>query len=282
MNDTTALINGVTIGAGTAYRWADWPSGLYSTPPIRTTDTGLPDSHGVTAGLDRLNGRLVAFDVFVRAASRADGEVALAVLEAAFAPSDSETTLDVRITGTPDEYRLYGRPRGVLAPLGRRFINGTARVRCEFMATDPRRYALTESTATTGLATSSGGLAFPALAPFVFGTGGTGNTMSCFNAGTIATPWVATFTGPLVAPELVHNDTGKRLSLTGASLVAGDVLVVDAHDGVHTVIFNGAARYAWLAATSQWFLLEPGANSVVLLGASGAGSVSIAWRSAWA
>lgn len=280
MIDVTAVINGLTIGAGTSYRWADWPQGLLETPSIRVGDVPRAQAHGVIAGLDWMNSLAISFDILVLGSSRTDAEVKLAALLAAFAPEQSNVALDVRISGSPSEYRLYGRPRGVQTALGRGFLSGTIRARAEFLATDPRKYSTTEQTASTGLATSSGGLTFPASAPFVFGSGGSGSTMSCPNDGTFAAPWVATFAGPLVAPTLTHVDSGKALILSGANIAAGETLIVDSL--ARTILLNGtASRYSWLAATSQWFDLSPGTNSVNLTGASGSGTVSLAWRSAW-
>jgi len=278
--DATATIRGLTIGAGTDYRWREWPRGLLGTPRIRSADIERAQAHGMIAGRDWMGSRAVVFDITVLGSGQADGETKLNELLEAFAPSETDIALDVRISGNPAEYRMYGRPRGVDDNLGRMTLTGKMRARCEFVATDPLRYSTTEQSTSTGLATSSGGLTFAASAPFVFGTGGSGSTMSCPNDGTFAAPWVATFTGPLVAPTLTQVGTGKALILSGASLAAGETLVVDSKR--HTVLLNGtASRYSWLAAASQWFDLLPGANSINLTGASGSGTVSIAWRSAW-
>lgn len=279
MIDVTATVDGLTIGAGTVFRWASFPDGLFNTPQIRVGDIARAQAHGVIAGQDWLGSVAIAFDIVITGTSRTDAETQLQLLLAAFAPSAVDVPLDVRISGAPDEYRMYGRPRGVQTALGKGLLSGTIRARCEFVATDPRRYSTTLQTASTGLGTATGGLAFPAVAPFVFGAGGTGNTMSCPNPGTFPTPWVATFTGPLVAPTITHVASGKALILSGANLAAGETLVVDSK--ARTVLLNGtASRYLWLAAASQWFDLDPGANSVNLTGASGAGNVSIAWRAA--
>lgn len=279
--DVRALIRGVTIGAGTSYRWSAWPEGVIDTPEIRVGDEPLAQRHGVQAGADWLGSRHIVFYIHVLGSSKADVESKVVALEQAFAPSPTDVTLDVRYYGSPNEWRVYGRPRGIKSQITRQVVTGyIAAARCEFTATDPRRYSQAQSSATTGLSASSGGLTFPAVAPFVFGTGGAGSTMSCPNDGTYDAPWVATFTGPLVAPELVHVASGKRLTLSGANLAAGDSLVLDSK--AHTVLLNGtASRYSWLTPTSQWFDLSPGANSVTFNGASGAGSVTIAWRHTW-
>lgn len=280
MTAATATLRGVTFGAGTSYRWASWPSGLLATPAIRSGDTPRAGSHGIQAGPDLLGGANIVFDLWVLAVTRVAAETAAAELLAAFAPSSVDLPLTVTMSGAPDTYLLYGRPRGAECRPDAKFNGGVLRVRAEFAATDPRRYSSTEQTASTGLPTAAGGLEFGAVAPFVFGTGGSGGAMSCPNEGTFPTPWVATFTGPLVGPVLRLEATGEQVSFSGATVASGQTLVVDSTE--RTVLLDGTtSRYSWLAPTSRWFELAAGANTVTLLGASGAGTVELAWRSAW-
>lgn len=251
---------------------------LWAPPEVRQAEQARAQAHGMSPGRDWFGSRLVAAEFYVIGDTDAIEAVNRQTLTGAWQPpSDTSAVPLVWMEDDGIKYRLYGKPR-----LASPRVEPRIPTECRFVATDPLIYSNVESSASTGLSTAVGGLSFPATAPFVFGSAGTGNTMSCPNDGNTATSWVATFTGPLIAPELVHVGSGKRISLTGASLAAGETLVVDSGPGKHTVLYMGTtSRYSWLAAASQWFDLEPGANSVTLLGASGAGSVSIAWRSAW-
>lgn len=285
MIDVTTTLNGLTFGAGTSIRWAGWPTGLLDTPDIRVGDVPRSQQHGVYSGQDWLGARHVVFDLVVVGVNRADGESQVTALAQAFQPSAVDVPLDVRLFGSPSEYRLFGRPRGIQVQPDRRGLSGVWRARAEFMCSDPRRFATTLSTATTGLPTGAGGLVFAAAAPFVFGSSGSGSTMSCFNGigvvpATFEVPWVASFTGPLVAPAITLVGPGTQLNLASANLAAGDVLVLDSRQ--HTVMLNGvASRYFWLTGASRWFDLQPGANSINLSGASGGGNVTTTWRSGW-
>lgn len=266
-------LNGLLMGAGTVYEVQTFD--VWAAPDLRQGESARAQQHGLYPGTDWLGGRFAKLKVTVKPTSPAADIAARQVLAAAWKPPTSGTSQLVWQEADGVKYTLFGKPR--LAD-----TRGEYRMpsECRFIATDPRIYANTQSTASTGLATSTGGLSFAASAPFVFGTSGSGSTMACTNAGTFAAPWTATFAGPLVAPTLTHVSSGKTLILSGASLAAGDSLVVDS--AAKTILLNGtASRYSWLAAGSQWFDLEPGANSVNLTGASGAGTVTMTWRSAW-
>lgn len=267
-------LNGLLMGPSTDFvtRQLD----LWSAPDIRTGETARAQQHGLYAGTDWLGGRMIAAAFYVTGTTDAVEVVNRQSLAAAWQMPASGTR--AQLVWQEDDgvkYCVFGKPR-----LASPKVEPRLPTECRFVATDPRIYANVASSAATGLATASGGLLFPAVAPFVFGTGGAGATMACTNAGTFSTPWSATFTGPLVAPTLTHVTSGKALILSGASLAAGETLVVDS--AAHTVLLNGtASRFSWLAGSSQWFDLDPGSNAVNLTGASGAGTVTITWRSAW-
>lgn len=267
-------LNGLLMGPGTNFvtRQLD----LWSAPDVRAGEAVRAQQHGLYPGTDWLGGRMIAAAFYVTGTTDAL-EVAnrQSLAQAWKMPDPGSRAQLVWQEDDGIKYCVFGKPR-----LASPKVEPRVPTECRFVATDPRIYANAPSSATTGLSTSSGGLTFAAAAPFVFGTGGAGSTMACPNAGTFTTPWTATFTGPLVAPTLTHVTTGKAIILSGASLAAGDTLVVDS--AAKTILLNGtASRYSWLAGTSQWFDLDPGANSVNLTGASGAGTVTLAWRSAW-
>ena len=266
-------LNGILMGPSTNYTVRNLD--MWSAPELRQGETARAQAHGMYQGTDWLSSRLVAAQLYVAAQTTDAAEIGLRqVLAGAWQPpSDGGTVPLVWQEDDGVKYRLNGKPR-----LASSAVSPRMPTECRFVATDPRIYANTLSTASTGLASSGGGFAVPALVPWSGGSGGTGSTISCPNTGTFSTPWVATFTGPLVGPALTHS-SGNVLNFGGASLAAGETLVVDS--AAKTVLLNGtASRYLWLTVT-QWFDLIPGANAITLTGASGSGTVSIAWRSAW-
>lgn len=272
MNNYTATLNGLTIGSGTIYKWTAWPSGL-GTPDIRVQDTARPRRHGVTASDDLLGARTVTFEVTVQGALTAL-ETALTNLSAAFAPSNADTWLDLRVTGSPSEYALLGRPRGVEWDLSRRFTFGLADARCTFVATDPNKYgpAVTQA---ISLPTGTAGLFVPAVGPFVFGSQ-SGGEASISNTGTAAVDWTAVITGPMTTPRLEMVGLSRRVSFD-LSLAAGETLVLDSRTG--SALLNGSTpRTSTLQPGSRWWQLPVGASTLRLRAASGSGSISVSFR----
>lgn len=151
----------------------------------------------------------------------------------------------------------------------------------QLAAPDPLRYATVASTASCGLATTSGGLAFPLVFPLDFGSGSTGGTLLLTNAGNTATWPIWTITGPVTNPVIVNTGTGERLTLT-ITVDAGQQLILDTD--ARTVMLQGvASRRGSLSSTSAWFPLRAGATAIAFQASSydPATSLSAAWRSAW-
>lgn len=165
-----------------------------------------------------------------------------------------------------------------------KFTHQTDRVaswQIQLAAPDPLRYATTASTASCGLATTSGGLSFPLVFPLDFGPGAGGGTLALANAGTTATWPTWTITGPVTNPVIVNTGTGERLALT-LTIDAGQQLTLDTD--ARTVMLAGvASRRGALGATSTWFPLRPGTTAVAFQAASydPAANLAATWRSAW-
>lgn len=247
----------------------------WAAPVVRPSENPRAQAHGMFSGRDWLGERLVQLELGMLSATYVDEQAARRALAGAWQPAgEGETDVLVWMEDDGARYCLFGKPRLADTRVEPRLYSV-----CRFIATDPRIYSATVSTASASLPTASGGLTFPAAAPFVFGSAGSGGSIAATNSGTFETPWTATFTGPLVAPTLTHTGQGKTLSFTG-TLAAGETLVLDSVE--KTVLLNGtASRYSWLAATSQWFTLPAGANALQFGGASGTGTCSVSWRSAW-
>lgn len=277
MIDWTATLRGVTVGAGTAYRWASMPTGLLGYSELRVGDVPIPRADGVFAGDDRLGGRTIVFDVHILGTSRTSAETAAAALAGAWSPSRVDVELGVRLSGTPAEYSLFGRPRGCDIAIDRKMLAGVLRARCTFLATDPRRFGALVN-ATLALPSGTSGLPFPAAAPFVWGAGSGGN-VSVNQAGTVDTDWTATISGPITTPRIEHVELGRSLAVN-LSLAAGETLVLDSRS--KSILLNGtASRYSSLTSGSRWFQLPPGTSTVRLTGAGGSGSAQFSYRPAY-
>jgi hypothetical protein len=272
MDNYTATVNGLTIGAGTVYQWTAWPSGL-GTPEIRTDDQSRPRRAGVTAADDLLGAREIAFEIQVKG-DRTAIEAALSALNAAFAPSPVDVWLNLRVTGTPSEYALKGRPRGVEWNLTDRFTNRIGDARCVFVATDPLKYGAVQNTAIS-LPTGTAGLVVPAVAPAVLGVSAGGEAI-VVNSGTAPVDWVATITGPMSTPRLEHVELARRVSFD-LTLLAGETLVLDSRTG--SALLNGSTpRTSLQLPGSRWWQLPVGSSTLRLRAASGTGTATFTHR----
>jgi hypothetical protein len=271
--NNTATLNGLTIGDGTDYQWTAYPSGL-GTPDIRSDDRVRPRRAGLVGASDLLGGRTVSFEVQVKSTSRSAIETALTVLNAAFAPSAADVWLQVRLTGTPAEYSLLGRARGVEWNLSRRFTFFIADARCTFLALDPLKYGPSLDVSIP-LPTGTPGVLAPVVAPVV-SAGSSGGEASLTNAGTAAVDWTATITGPMTTPRLEHVALARRVSFDLA-LLSGETLVLDSRTG--SALLNGTTpRTSALQAGSRWWQLPVGVSTVRLRSASGTGAAVISYR----
>lgn len=267
-------MNGLLMGATTDYVVRAFDP--WAMPVVRTSDSQFAGQHGVRPGADWLGERAVAVSILIRPSTDAVEQAARRTLAGAWRPITSQARVGLWwMEDDGNKYVLFGKPRATGST-----VAPTLPTEARFLATDPRIYSASLKTLSAGLPTVSGGLSFPASAPFVFGSAGSGGSIAATNDGTIEAPYVAVFTGPLVAPTLTHTGQARTLSLSGASLAAGETLVLDS--AARTVLLNGSSsRFSWLSSLSQWFTLEPGANALQFNAASGSGSCQVAFRDAW-
>lgn len=281
MLDGTAEIRGVTLGQG-VYKLTNWPLGVMDTAGMRVNDLARPNRDGLIPGADYYGGRDLSFEVMVAGGSHAATEAAIADLAAAFARSAVPVPIDVRVAGNPGEYRLFGKPRGVVVAFSRQDFTGAAvaRCQCHFTATDPVRYSLSESSLVLSLAATGTGLEYPVEYPVVYGgTGGAGQG-DAVNGGSADVDWFATFTGPLTNPRIEHVNSGRFMRVV-ASVAASQTVVLDSTHGA--VLLNGSTpRPSWVGAGSSWFRLEAGSNLLRFTADSGSGDCTVVWRSGWA
>ncbi|WP_190061247.1 phage distal tail protein, partial [Streptomyces echinoruber] len=156
----------------------------------------------------------------------------------------------------------------------------------EWVATDPRRYALTEQTVAATLPAPEPGLSWPLVWPLDFGTPGSTGRLSVVNAGDADAHPVIEFRGPLTMPSLTNITTGDVLEYD-LPLAASDVLVVDT--GAGTVVLNGTASRIHTATSrsvpEQTFTIPPGTSSFLFRAAPGStdptASVAVRYRAAY-
>jgi hypothetical protein len=176
----------------------------------------------------------------------------------------------------------------------------------EWEATDPRRYALAEQTATSRLPAAEQGLDWGFAEPveqglgwgfdggavppveqgLSFGEPGSTGALAAMNVGDAPAHPIVEFRGPVARPALTNLATGDVLEYD-LPLAAGDVLTVDTREG--TVTLNGTASRLHTATArsvpEQTFTIPRSTTNLTFRAAPGsndpAASVTLRWRSAY-
>ena len=257
-------------------------TGLASMPEVRPQDRALLLRHGSIPGEDYLGNRVmvIEFDVVDEVSSSLSTKIE--TLGLAFAPDPDESTLAFQIPGVAggNKAQVSGRVRRRDVPVGLQFAYGSGTAAFEVHCTDPRIYSQTESTDSVGLATTGGGMSFPATFDLTFGAVSTGGDMTLTNDGNFGAPVVWRIDGPCTSPEIESVTLGKTLFFD-ISLASGEFLEIDTLN--RTVLLGGtASRYSNLLSTSRWFDLAAGDNAINFRAATGSGTTLTAtWRHAW-
>jgi len=129
----TAQLGSLTVGAGTAYTF-DGPITGLGVPAPRTADLDLPTG-GTLPGRDLPSRRTIGIPVALLGDDAADVMGLVATLNTAWAPTSTDTTLEICLPGM-GTVRYTGRPRGVDLDLTDLYT-GAARARLLFDALDP-------------------------------------------------------------------------------------------------------------------------------------------------
>lgn len=263
------------MGGGTSAGWREL-IGWRDAPEASTSDYPRPQAHGSYPG-DVFGNSIVVTFTFMLRGTPAEKAIALAAIER-YAPMDGVDRM-LAVNDCDDgvwfrQARLIGRS----IPQGKHFHHGPVEGSLQFLCADPRRYALELNGGSVGLPVSSGGLAYPLTYPLDYGTWSGGATDGG-NGGTVDTPLVAVFQGPLTNPVLHGTDWSMGFDI---NLAAGESLTVDTGEG--TALLNGATDRLYtitpLSDPLELCLLHPGENDLSLTATAGTGTVSISYRDA--
>ena len=270
--------NGLVFGSGTSFELVQ-ANGLDDLPDVRVSDTPRPSDHGLFPGNDYAGGRVVEVELEVTGASDAAFRANVDALGAATILRQTELPLSFRLPGTGNGRRIYARPRRRTLPVDRGYLFHFGKAVIQFVATDPRVYADTETVLNTAAATSGGGRTYNRTYALVYAAGGSGGTLLANNSGNFPTRPALTISGPCNTPRIENVTTGEFIACN-LTVASGDMLVIDM--GAHTVLLNGtASRYSTLVGGSTFWDLEPGANSLKFTSADSMGTLQVAFRSAW-
>jgi len=153
-------------------------------------------------------------------------------------------------------------------------------------AEDPRIYSgqLISTVLPMGATVFSG---FAFNLGFSFGFGGVSTTSDgqfVYNVGNRPAPVVMTITGPMVNPVILNDTTSSAMQFN-ITLDTLDTLTIDSQ--YHTVRLNGTANRRSTLTVPGWFDLQPspiaanGGNFIRFRGASGTGTLTVAYRASW-
>jgi hypothetical protein len=264
------------LGVDTAARWRDLV-GWRDAPDVETNDSPRPQAHGGYPGSLYADPAIVTL-VFLLVGKGPAKVVDLEVIESGTRLDGVERALVVHDGAGPTV--RWGKVIARHVPMDFTFEPTPIECSIQWKCSDPRRYSLTESTVTVGLASSSGGLDYPLEYPLDYGAsvGGSGLVT---NNGSADAPLHATLAGPLTNPVLACPDADWTLRFD-LTLAAGETLTVSAAAG--TVTLDGADRLYTLAASSSPVdacLLPPGQSSVSLAASAGSGSATLTYRHAY-
>lgn len=239
-----------------------------------------PRGDGQRAGLGYRTGQVVSLSVEARPDHRPVSEVwreMLAVwrsdevrgVAGAVASLTSDTGLTVfghAIEIAPDQqYRLFDTDRAVL----------------QFRALDDLWYGAEQETLVRFVPPVSGGLTFPAEAPFTFDSGPTVRNSSVIVGGDVATWPVFEIHGPVTNPVVEVPGAGRLVFKT--TLAYDDVLIADTRPSARWVKRNGAPVPGVLSVSGARLSdmsLTPGAHTVLLRGYDPTGTATLKVRTA--
>ncbi|MFF4489411.1 hypothetical protein ACFY0F_23430 [Streptomyces sp. NPDC001544] len=275
-----ATLGSLRLGAVDSSGVAWFLQGLdgWDSPEIRSEFQERESDHGAWASPVYLGARPITLTGTIEAQGRAALQAAMEQLYVAAGLAD--TTLTVW-EDTPKQATV--RRSGKL--LTQYVSDRVATYSVMVTAADPRRYSTTLQSGTTGLPSTTGGLAFPVTYPITFSATTVAGQINAANTGTADTRPILTITGPVVAPTIaaLYPDGTVKQLIYSQDLQSGDVLVIDTD--AHSVTLNAAvSRRRFLTVSAGWPTI-PAGGSVRYQFQSGtynaSATLTATWRSAW-
>ena len=266
------------FGSGTPYSITGFVRGVAET---RDQDRDNVRGDGRRFGLDLKSGPTHELSLLVQGDGRTgpEREAALGPLlgaiervwDAAPLRSRSNDLAYLRV----GERACVGRPRTV-APDDSGRWDGVAEIGVTFEAADALWYGQEEVTVVRFVPPASGGLTFPAEAPFTFDSGPTMRNASVQVGGEVATWPVFEISGPVTNPEVDIIGVGRLIFRT--TLAYDQTLRVDTRPWARWVKRDGAALPGALSPTGSRLSdvsLRPGTYQVLLRGYDPTGTAEL-------
>lgn len=283
LNEWQGSFNAYVFGPGTNLEIKEW-QGL-DMPAVRSGDSGRPRDHGMFRGLDVMAGREPSLTGDLHNLSGTFQAAEEALANATIPGGSEDTPLYVNLPGWGTlacmaRVRKRQMPRDVELSLGH-----LGKVAVLWAADDPRWYSETQQ-ASVSPPTKTAGFSFNMAFPLSFGGGSVAGSLSITNAGNIETRPLLIIEGPCESPSITNISAAGSPNLKfNLTIASGAKLVLDTD--LHTAIYYGpgstlgSTRLGTLTYGSQWFTLAPGASTLQFLAASGEGTLTVQWASAF-
>ncbi|WP_224280655.1 phage tail domain-containing protein [Streptomyces sp. LS1784] len=282
---------GLLLGDGTVYAVAEVP-GWEDLPSLDSGSAPRAQQIGSRPGQLLAQSRAISCTIRVTADSDDWPAVRAALLAATTVRQDEQPLI----------IRLAGQPLLAWARITRRVMStdtdgatGTPSVSLLWEASDPRRYVVTESTASAVLPIAETGLSFgtptetglsfgsPTETGLSFGTPGSTGDLIATNSGTTDAHPVIEIRGPVTTPTVTLGALRLEYDIT---LGAADTLVIDTWAG--TVTLGGQDRLYTAtnrSAPEGLVTVPPGMTTVSFradpASTDPAAQVTVRWRSAY-
>ncbi|ABD94211.1 unknown [Streptomyces phage mu1/6] len=249
--------NGLTMGPGTAYAISDLPD-LDDMPDVRAYDVDRTGAHGTWTGPDYVGARVITMGITLRGADADDlGRLTIA-LKQAFQPAPAPQQLQFLDRGL----MVWAKVRRRRVPYEAGALLRTTAAQVQFYCADPRVYSLAQYTGGPVPAYApASGRSYPRAYPWLYGTGGSGGSVTCVNNGGSETYPVLRIDGPCVRPSVQLSETGAVLQLNNI-LNPGEFVLINTAN--RAVLAGGQTpRRDWVIAGSDWPIMPPGASTFV-------------------
>jgi hypothetical protein len=284
--------SGLLLGDGTPYT-VTRVTGWSSRPAVDSGTSPRAQQHGARPGRLLAQARSIGIELRLTGPD-ASFPAVLHALEDATAIRQDEEPLVVQVAGR--QLLVRARVTDRVLPNDGDFTAGVPTVALLLEATDPRRYAVAEQTASSALPRPESGLSWgspvetglswgsPVETGLSWGTPGSTGDITVTNVGNAEVSPVIEFRGPVITPSVTVGSLRLEYDIT---LGASDVLTVDTWAGTVTLAGQDRLGAATLRSVPEGaFLLPPNATTTVSFRASPgsvdpAASCTVRWRSAY-
>jgi hypothetical protein len=267
---------GLTIGTEGGPYIVEELSGWDDLPEVTSYDTPRSRGHGDHVGDQFARSRVVTVSGSI--ANRAARD-ALALALQTVTPVTS-TVEDLSIETLGRSLTAGARLIRRALPVTENYASGLIPFALQWKCPDPLRYG-PELSASTGLPSSSGGLAFPVTFPANFGATGDLGLITLPNDGTAATPVRFTVSGPLSGGFELSGD-GGRIAYP-VEVPAGQAVTIDTGRG--SVLVEGTSDRRASLTAADWLQVPAGGSLTVQFTSLGAydaaATLTAQWRPAY-